>query len=280
MKLKELLKLSSDILKVNGIKNPIVDSQLIISHVLNLPRWRLITDRELNIKENDIYKIKNLILKRAKGIPLNYIIGYKEFFGIKFYIDENVLIPRPETEILVENVLKLLDKNKKLIGLDIGIGSGAIAISLLKNRENLTMYGVDVSKKALNVAKINGELKNVNKRLKLIKSNLFKNLPKDLKFDFIVSNPPYVSLQDYKKLSKEVKREPKIALLSGKNGLAFYEKIIMKSKNYLKPHGFLAFEVGYNQSSSVKLMLENNGFSEIQIVKDLNNIDRVVIGKF
>jgi release factor glutamine methyltransferase len=278
LKLKDILKLSSEILKANGIENPITDSQLIISHVLKIPRWKLITERDMEVDGESISKIKELILKRAKGVPLNYLLGYKEFFGIKFYINEDVLIPRPETEILVEEVLKRLDKNKELIGLDIGVGSGAITVSLLKNLENLKMYAIDISERALKVAETNSKLKNVDKRVNFIKSNLFQNIPKNLKFDFIVSNPPYIPLNEYKTLSKEVKNEPKIALIAGKEGLAFYERIISQAKNYLNQNGFLAFEVGHNQSKKVKSLLKKNNFKNIEIVKDLNNIERVVIG--
>jgi release factor glutamine methyltransferase len=280
MKLKDILKISADTLKKAGIETPITDSQLIIANILKIPRWKLITNKEDEIPEEKIKQIEKSIKLRAEGIPLVYLTKNKEFFGIKFYINENVLIPRPETEILVEEVLKRLPENKKIIGLDIGVGSGVIAISLLKNRENLEMIGVDISEKALKVAEINAKLKNVSKRLKLIKSNLFSNIPKDIKFDFIVSNPPYVPIYEYKKLSKEVKREPKVALIAGKDGLAFYERIIKQGKNYLKQNGFIAFEVSYNQSDKIFTMLKKEGFNNIEISKDLNDINRVIIGKF
>jgi len=277
MKLKTILKWSAEELKKANIETPITDSQLIIAHVLRIPRWKLIADREKEIDNEKFQEIKKLIRLRAEGTPLAYITKKREFFGEKFFINEDVLIPRYETEILVEEVLKRIPKDKNIIGLDIGVGSGIIAISLLKNVENLKMVGVDISEKALKVAEINAKLKAVSDRLKLIKSNLFSNIP-NIKFDFIVSNPPYVSKEEYKNLSKEVKKEPKIALISGEKGLAFYKRIINKGKNYLKNGGFIAFEVGYKQSKDVKSIFQKNGFKNIEIIKDLNGIERVVIG--
>ncbi len=279
MKLGQLLKISVDTLKKAGIETPITDSQLLIAYTLKIPRWKLITEKNMEISNEQVAKILNLINLRAKGIPVAYITKRKEFFGIKFYVDERVLIPRPETEILVEKVIeKLKDRDRKIIGLDIGVGSGAISIALLKNIPNLFMYGVDISEDALKVAKINAKLKFVNDRLKLLKSNLFSNLEKSIKYDFIVSNPPYISREDYINLKIEVKKEPKVALLSGKKGLAFYERIISISPKFLKNNGFLAVEVGYNQIKDIKKLFIKNKFKNIEIYKDLNGIDRVVIG--
>ncbi|RUM58850.1 MAG: peptide chain release factor N(5)-glutamine methyltransferase [Persephonella sp.] len=279
MKLGQLLKISVDTLKKAGIEAPITDSQLLIAYTLKIPRWKLITEKNIEISDEKVSKVLNLINLRSKGIPVAYITKRKEFFGIKFYVDKRVLIPRPETEILVEKVLeKLKDRDRKIVGLDIGVGSGAISIALLKNISNLFMYGVDISEDALKVAKINAKLKFVNDRLKLLKSNLFSNLEKNIKFDFIVSNPPYISREDYINLKIEVKMEPKVALLSGKKGLAFYERIISISPKYLKNNGFVAVEIGYNQGKDVKNLFIENKFKNIEIYKDLNGIDRVVIG--
>ncbi len=279
MKLGQLLKISVDTLKKAGIENPITDSQLLIAYTLKIPRWKLITEKNMEISDEQVSKVLNLINLRAKGIPVAYITKRKEFFGIKFYVDERVLIPRPETEILVEKVLeKLKNRDRKIVGLDIGVGSGAISIALLKNISNLFMYGVDISEDALKVAEINAKLKFVKDRLRLIKSNLFSNLEKNIKFDFIVSNPPYVSRENYINLKIEVKMEPKMALLSGKKGLAFYERIISISPKYLKNNGFVAVEIGYNQGKAVKNLFIENKFKNIEIYKDLNGIDRVVIG--
>ncbi len=279
MKLSQLLKISVDTLKKAGIETPITDSQLLIAYTLKIPRWKLITEKNMEIPDKQVSKVLNFINLRAKGIPVAYITKRKEFFGIKFYVDERVLIPRPETEILVEKVLeKLKDRDGKIVGLDIGVGSGAISIALLKNIPNLFMYGVDISEDALKVAEINAKLKFVKDRLGLIKSNLFSNLEKNIKYDFIVSNPPYISREDYINLKIEVKMEPKVALLSGKKGLAFYERIISISPKFLKNNGFLAVEIGYNQGKDVKNLFIENKFKNIEIYEDLNGIDRVVIG--
>ncbi|RUM59718.1 MAG: peptide chain release factor N(5)-glutamine methyltransferase [Persephonella sp.] len=279
MKLSDILKISIDILKNSGVETPITDTHILISYVLKIPRWKIITEKERILSSEEVENILKVINKRASGVPVAYIIKKKEFFGIKFYVDERVLIPRPETEILVEKVLeKLKDKKDKLVGLDIGVGSGAISIALLKNIPNLYMFGVDVSEDALKVANINSELKLTTNKLKLVKSNIFSNLDRNIKFDFIVSNPPYISRKDYLNLKVEVKKEPKVALISGKEGLSFYERIIKEGKNFLKGKGFIAFEVGYNQSKKVKGLFLKNDFKDIEIYKDLNGIDRVVIG--
>lgn len=278
MKLEQLLRIGIDILRSSGVDTPITDAQILLAHSLKIPRWKIITERDMPISEKQISKYINLIKKRAEGIPVAYLTKRKEFFGINLYIDYGVLIPRPETEILVEEVLKRLNKNKHYIGLDIGVGSGAITVALLKNHQKLFMYGVDISDKALHIANINLKLKHISNRAKLIKSNLLKNLPDNILFDFIVSNPPYISINEYKNLSKDVKNEPKEALLGGKYGVSFYKRIILNSKKFLKTGGFLAFEVGYNQSEKVEELLKRNDFKNISKIKDLHGIYRVVIG--
>jgi release factor glutamine methyltransferase len=277
LKIKEALQKGAEILKKYRIETPVTDSQLLLSYVLNIPRWKLITERELEIPESKVNEYFNLIKKRAEGFPVAYLTHKKEFFGLDFYIEEGVLIPRPETEILVEEVLKKIPENKEILGLEIGVGSGAIVVSLLKNRPKLKMYGVDISEKALEITKKNAKIHGVEDRLVLVRSNLFENLPK-IKFDFIVSNPPYVSEKEYEKLQKEVKKEPKTALVGGTEGFEIYEKIVKEGINFLKEGGFFAFEIGYNQGRYVSDLLKKYGF-KTKVIKDLQNLDRVVIGE-
>ncbi len=277
LKIKEILQKGAKILKDAGVKTPVTDSQLILSYVLNLPRWKLITERELEISEEIAEKYFNLIKKRAEGYPVAYLINKKEFFGLTFYIEEGVLIPRPETEILVEEVLKRIPEDKETIGLEIGVGSGAVVISLLKNRPKLQMYGTDISEKALEITQKNAKIHGVYGRLVLIKSDLFENIP-EIKFDFIVSNPPYVSEEEYEELEKEVKKEPKTALIGGKKGTEIYKKIIEQGIKFLKEKGFFAFEIGYKQGKYVSDLLKKYGF-KTKVIKDLQNLDRVVIGE-
>ena len=277
MKIKEILQKGAEILREAGIETPVTDSQLLLSYILDIPRWKLITERELEIPNEKVKKYFELIQKRAKGYPVAYLTHKKEFFGLTFYIEEGVLIPRPETEILVEEVLKRIPENEEKTGLEIGVGSGAIVVSLLKNRPNLKMYCIDISEKALEITEKNAKIHGVNDRLTLIKSNLFENVP-EIKFDFIISNPPYVSEKEYEELQKEVKKEPKVALVSGKEGFEIYDKIVEQGIKHLKENGFFAFEIGYNQGEYVSNLLKKYGF-KTKVIKDLQNLDRVVIGE-
>jgi len=277
LKIKEVLQKGAEILREAGIETPVTDSQLLLSHILDMPRWKLITERELEIPDEKVKKYFELIQKRAEGYPVAYLTHKKEFFGLTFYVEEGVLIPRPETEILVEEVLKRIPKNEEKIGLEIGVGSGAIIVSLLKNRPKLKMYGIDISEKALEITEKNAKIHHVEDRLVLIKSNLFENVP-EIRFDFIISNPPYVSEKEYEKLQKEVKKEPKTALVGGKEGFEVYDKIVEQGIKYLKENGFFAFEIGYNQGEYVSSLLKKYGF-KTKVIKDLQNLDRVVIGE-
>ncbi|WP_457640129.1 peptide chain release factor N(5)-glutamine methyltransferase [Persephonella sp.] len=277
MKIKELLDIGIQRLKEADIKTPITDAQLILSKVLNIPRWKLITEKDSPIPQEKIKEYISLIEKRAEKYPLGYILGEKEFYNVKLKINEGVLIPRPETEILVEQVLKKIPENKKTEGLEIGVGSGAVSVALLKNRPLLYMYGVDISETALQTAYTNAKINMVADRLVLLKSNLFEKIP-EKKFDFIVSNPPYIAEDEYPQLEEEVKKEPVEALIAGKEGTEFYERIVQEGKNFLKENGFFAFEIGSKQAEKVCRMLEEEGFN-CSVFKDLQGLDRVIIGE-
>ncbi|ACO04339.1 MAG TPA: peptide chain release factor N(5)-glutamine methyltransferase [Persephonella sp.] len=277
MKIKDLIRIGSERLKEAGIKTPVTDTQILLSYVLKLPRWKLITEREEEIPKEKVMEFFSLIERRAQREPLAYITGEKAFYGLDFKIKKGVLIPRPETEILVDEVLKRIPEDKRVLGLEIGVGSGVISISLLKYRHNLFMYGVDISEKALELTRENAKIHRVSSRLKLLKSDLFKDVP-HIKFDFIVSNPPYVSAEEYAGLEEEVKKEPVEALIGGKGGIEFYERIVKEGKIYLKEKGFFGFEIGYTQSDRVKKILQDEGFN-VKVYKDLQDYDRVVIGE-
>lgn len=197
--------------------------------------------------------------------------------GLEFEVSPAVLIPRPETEILVEEVLKRLKPNSRF--LDIGTGSGAIAVSIAKYSINSKGYAVDISNDALAIAKKNAKRNAVDGKIKFIKSDLYSSLPDEAEFDFIISNPPYIRSKDIEKLQEEVQKEPLIALDGGKDGLLFYRRIIKDAGKYLKADGYIAFEVGYNQAGEVKDLLKNANFFNLEVIKDLQGIDRVVIGK-
>ncbi|MEZ0324012.1 MAG: peptide chain release factor N(5)-glutamine methyltransferase [Hydrogenothermaceae bacterium] len=278
MRLKDIYNKAVKILKDNFIENPALDVMVIISSVLGIPKEKIITEPDIYIPEDKIQKIFQSIKRRAEGVPIAYIIQKKEFFGLEFYIEEGVLIPRPETEILVEEVIKRLPEDKKLFGIDIGVGSGCIAITILKMRKNVSMIGIDISEKALEISNINAKIHKVADRLTLKKQSIFENPKLDIKLDFVVSNPPYIPQYEYETLQREVKKEPIEALISGKVGTEFYEKILSWSKNYLKEDGFVAFELGIEQAEKVKDLFLAESFQNIHIIKDLQGIDRVIIG--
>ena len=251
------------------------DVDWIIANVLNLNRIEVKLKRFLTEKEyRDVMKACE---RRAKGEPVSNIFGFVEFFGLRFDINKKVLSPRMETEILVEEVLKKIKEIKAENVLDLCTGSGAIAISIAKN-SNCNVFASDISKQALSVAENNAKKNEV--KVEFSQSDLFKALKKNRKYDIIVSNPPYIKSQDIEKLDIEVKDyDPKLALDGGEDGLDFYRTIIFESVEKLNNNGYLFFELGENQFEDARKLMENAGFKDIQIVKDYNNIERIIYGR-
>lgn len=279
MTIKETIRKGMIILKTNNVTEPNIKSRLIMQFVLNKPREYLVVyDKEKLTLRQEVNYFK-AIKKLCNGIPIQHITNRQEFMKMTFFVDENVLIPRPDTEILVEEVIKIAKKiNAKKI-LDLCTGSGAIAISLAKYIDKSNITAVDISDKALNVAKLNAKNNDVEDRITFVESDLFKNLKKE-KYDIIVSNPPYIKKEVLKKLDKEVQKEPKLALDGGYDGLDFYRKIINKAEEYLKFNGYLCFEIGYDQKEDVEnLLKEQEKYINITCKKDLCDNDRVVIAK-
>lgn len=258
--------------------NPKFESELLLAYCLGIDRTKLILKKEEKLEGKQLKKFLELLNMRKSRIPYQYIVKKQHFMGLEFFVDENVLIPRPDTETLVEEVLKRLRKGDVII--DIGTGSGAIAISIAKYFKNCTVYAVDISKKALEVAKYNAKMHGVLDKIVFIESDVFSNVSKDLKFDFIVSNPPYIKRSEIETLQKEVKKEPIIALDGGPDGLLFYKKIIKEGPFYINIEGNIVFEIGYGQKEAVTDLLKKNGFEDIEVIKDLSGIDRVIIAKY
>ena len=251
--------------------------KLLLEHFCNFKTIDILFGKKLDTSKLNLVKEK--VLERIRtGNPVQYIIGFADFMGEKFIVNKNVLIPRDETEILVTKAIEIaLKTNSKKI-LDIGTGSGCIACSIAKAIDGLIL-GIDVSKEALDVANKNAERLILNKRVSFKESDLFSNLEGE-KFDIIVSNPPYIPPQEKANIQKEVLKEPDLALYTKDNkGLEFYEKIIQNAPKYLNKNGYILFEIGINQSEDVKNLLLKNRFKNIQIEKDLANIDRVVIAQ-
>ena len=279
MTIKETIRKGMIILKTNNVTEPNIKSRLIMQFVLNKPREYLVVydKKELTLRQEVNYF--KAIKKLCQGIPIQHITNRQEFMKMTFYVDENVLIPRQDTEILVEEVIKIAKKiNAKKI-LDLCTGSGAIAISLAKYIDKSNITAVDISSKALNVAKLNAKNNEVEDRITFVESDLFENLKKE-KYDIIVSNPPYIKKEVLKKLDKEVQKEPNLALDGGYDGLDFYRKIIKNADEYLKFNGYLCFEIGYDQKEDVEnLLKEQEKYANITCKKDLCDNDRVVTAK-
>ena len=279
MTIKETLRKGIIELKVNNIQEPSLKARLLLQYILNKPRQYLIVyDNEQLTLRQEVNFFKG-IKKLSKGIPLQHITHSQEFMKMTFYVNEDVLIPRPDTEVLVEEVIKIAKKiNAKKI-VDLCTGSGAIAVSLAKYIEDSQITAVDISNKAINVAKLNAKNNNVENQITFVESDLFKQLPKD-KYDIIVSNPPYIKKEIIKSLEKEVQKEPQIALDGGYDGLDFYRKIISKADEYLKFNGYICFEIGYDQKDDVLELLKNEGkYVDTSCKKDLFDNDRVIIAR-
>ena len=227
------------------------------------------------------YKLfEKLIQDRLNGRPIAYIVGNREFMGLDFYVKEGVLIPRPDTEVLVEEIIELCKDKEQVDILDIGTGSGAITVSLAKYIENANLTSFDISDIPLEIGPMNAKLNNVDNKIKFMKSDLFSAIQgKNIKFDVIVSNPPYIPKCDMDTLHTQVKDyEPYNALEGGEDGLDFYREITKQSSTYLKENGILAYEVGHDQAIDVSQIMKDNGYSKIYTKKDIQGIDRVVIG--
>ncbi len=252
-----------------------IDAQIFVMHILNITKIELLT-KTITLTEENINTLKNYVERRKKQEPVAYIINSVEFMSLDFYVDSNTLIPRPDTEILVEKVLEITKENNYKNFVEIGIGSGCISISLA-NYSNLTGVGVDIMENCVSIATKNALTNNVDEKIIFKKSDLFSQINE--KYDIIVSNPPYINKSDMEELLPNVKDyEPHTALFGGDDGLYFYESIVQQAENYLNPQGLVAFEIGYDQSESVSKLLIDKGFINVQTFKDLYKQDRVVIG--
>ncbi len=258
------------------IRNSYLDSEILMAKTINKDKKYLLLNFNKNLKKKDLIYFKKLIELRSMGKPLAYLTKKKFFWNSEFIVTKDTLIPRPDTELIVENILKLTKLKNKLNILDIGIGSGCILLSILKERANFYGTGIDLSKKCLNVSKINAIRLNVNSRLKLYKSNVDKfNLGK---YDLIVSNPPYIKKYNLKYLEKDVANyEPRLALDGGLDGLSEIRKVVKKSSELIKKKGKFILEIGFDQKNKVINLLNKEGFYINSTLKDLAQNDRCII---
>ena len=277
----EALNLSTEYLNKKGIESARLNAELMLAHILNCKRLQLYLMFDRPLDENELSVYREFLARRAKREPLQYILGEVEFYNIKLKVNPDVLIPRPETELLVEKIIKDFSDKSEFKFLDIGIGSGNISIALLVNLPSSAGTGIDISDSALALANYNAESNSVKDRLKLMHLDFLKDDIQSLgKYDAVISNPPYVSSEDFETLEPELKvYEPQIALTDFYNGLTFYRKIISIADNLLKENGKVYFEIGKGQSNEIKTLMENKRINNINIIKDYQGIDRIICGE-
>jgi release factor glutamine methyltransferase len=276
MKYQEILNEGSKILKLNNIKSYNLDSEILLSTTLELNRSQLLLNLDKRIENKKKFFFFNFIERRSKNEPIAYITGYKEFWKSKFKVNKNVLIPRPDTETIMEQVLKELDINSSKKILDIGTGSGCIIISILNERKRCFGVGIDISKNAVKLAKFNAKIQHIDNRIKLLNYDI-DNFCGD-KYDLIISNPPYIKHHKINGLEKDVKNhEPKAALDGGIDGYDKIRLIIEKSSILIKKKGKLFLELGIDQTRETLKILNLNGFFKTKVIKDLANKNRCII---
>ncbi len=282
----QTLKWVSKLFKSVEIINPERETELLLSYFLKMNRSEIYLNSDRALKNKEKKQLENMIQERIRKIPLQYITKHQEFMGMDFLVEKGVLIPRPETEILVERVIEKLKKRKSSSHLkivDLGTGTGIIAISIAKFIKDITIYATDISKESLQVALKNAQKHNCEDKIIFLQGDLFEPFQGKIEknsLDVIISNPPYVNSDDFKLLPPEIKdNEPKIALYGGVDGIDYYRKIVKEGPKFLKRDGFIALEVGLNQAKIIKelILKENNYRKNVEIFKDYSGIERVVI---
>ena len=272
----QALEFGSFNLKLNNVNSYSLDSELLLSFALNSTREKILINLNKKIDNKSFKKYKKLILRRKNKEPIAYITKKKEFWKNKFFVNKNVLIPRPETEIIVDEILKYIDIHSSKNFLEVGTGSGCIIISILKERLNCRATAIDISKKALNIAKFNAKMHHLENKINFI--NIDVDKIQYNKYDFIVSNPPYINRFDFNRLDQSVRFfEPYIALEAGTDGFREIKKLIIKSKKLLKKNAKLIFEIGKGQSLYSKKILYENGYYINKVIKDISSTPRVIV---
>ena len=276
MKYQEILNEGSKILKLNDIRSYNLDSEILLSSTLKLNRYKLLLNLDKRIENQEKKIFFNFIERRSKNEPIAYITGYKEFWKSKFKVNKNVLIPRPDTETIIEQVLNELDINSSKKILDIGTGSGCIIISILNERKKCFGVGIDISKNAVKLAKYNAKIQHIDNRIKFLNSDI-DNFCGD-KYDLIISNPPYIKHHEINGLEKDIKNhEPKVALDGGIDGYNKIRLVIEKSSTLIKKRGKLFLELGINQTRETLKILNLNGFCKTKVIKDLASKNRCIV---
>ena len=277
MNLQQILIKASSQLKLKNIKSFRLDAELLLAKTLDVSREEVLLNLEKKIDQSVIRKYDFYVNLRNQYKPIAHIINYKFFWKDKFFVNKDVLIPRPETELIIEQILKILPEESEKNILEIGTGSGCIAVSLTKERPNCRIVAIDKSLKAIKVARKNAEIHQVNKKINFLNIDVDKYFSN--KYDLIISNPPYIKNSELLSLNEDVKfNEPKLALLGGCSGLEIFFRIVNKSKKLLKRNGKLILEIGHRQGKELKKYLKLNGFNQIKIYRDLSGKDRCIVG--
>ena len=271
-----ILKWTGQYFGEKGVENPRLDAEVLLSHILGRDRLYLYTHYEQPLEQAELAAFRECVRKRAARLPVAYITGHKEFMGLTFRVGPAVLVPRPDTEILVEAAMKRLQGLTAPAILDLGTGSGAIIVSLLSNLPAAAGTAVDISGPALAIAGQNAGQHAVAERLTLLEGDLFGPV-QGLQFDAVVSNPPYIPADEIADLAAEVRQEPRGALDGGQDGLDFYRRILAEAAGFLKPGGFVALEVGMGQAPAVTVLARNAELGLVEVCRDLGGIERVVV---
>ena len=275
MNLENAINNGTKILEKNSIKSAKLDSEILMSKVINKERKFIVLNQNKYLEKNFYNCFKDLIYQRSKGKPIAHLIGKKDFWNFEFKVNKDVLVPRPDTELIIEEVLKRTKNKSKLKLLDIGVGSGCILLSILNEKKDFYGIGIDLSKKCIELSKINAFNLGISNKVKFFKTDV-DNFNYG-KYDLVVSNPPYINQIDLKNLDKEVNFEPKLSLDGGLDGLSVIKKVINKASELIKINGMLILEIGFNQKERVKKILRNNGFYINKVLKDYANNDRCIV---
>ena len=275
MNIQNILKEGISVLKDGKIPNPQLDSEILLSNSIKKDKKHIILNSKEHLTLEQTERFKNLIERRKRGEPVAYLINKKEFWKNEFIVNKDVLIPRPDTELIIEQVLNIYSKDSNLQVLDIGTGSGCIILSILKERPNFYGTGIDISQKSINISKLNAKQLNIRSRIKFIHSSI-DNFRLG-KYDIVVSNPPYIELFNLKYLEKDITFEPKLALSGGFDGFSKIRKVVKKTKTLIKKNGKLILEIGFNQKNKAKRILKEEGFYVNKTIKDYGNNDRCIV---
>ncbi len=280
MRILDVINKTTPFFEKQGIESPRLTIELLLAHLLKKKRLDLYMEFERKLDEPTLEKLREMVKRRAAGEPVQYITGETEFYGLKLAVDKRVLIPRPETELLVQTVLERLKPLPAPLVVDVGTGSGCIAVALAKNLPGAVLYALDVSEEALEVARANAKKHDLEKNIRFLRSDLLQNFPGSLRADLIVSNPPYIATGELAKLPKEVRDfEPVRALTAGEDGFEVIRRLVMDARRVLTPSGFLALEIGAGQRLAVENLLVGEKYEVVQVVKDLQGHERDIVAR-